>query len=420
MEVVRLTEIQYKTLLDNRVSILGDIQALIQMSTNLQPNQEQIDRLQECLRKFGLPENSFSRLTSRQWYNFFLSYDGNIENIVLNNRAYPEDLEGPVAEGPVAEGPAEERPAEEGPAEERPAAEEHANPFVQLCDMQRIEHVNTQILDLQRRIDLLTTDSHDYGKQNIVTFDGHGRTLFLLLDSIIQNNRNIRNLIFYEIDPNTIKWHNLFFPQIQEDGIPQIQLANRNIFDDIMNNTIDLNTHSIYLNFLSLGEYDTRYQILRCLRYIRQQTHVQNKILYISFTARSYSRNNLHGIFIRTPYIQEEVADTTKYEIFNHIKRNYTCVSRRGLFLTFKLTNFEIHKKRKNIDEESDEYTRRSSRKKPEKSPEKVSALEKIRAATQRRKDAEANISGGKYQQKYLKYKLKYLELKKQLEKIKI
>ena len=289
--------------------------------------------------------------------------------------------------------------------------------------MLAIEHVNTQILDLERRIDLLTTDSHNYGKQNIVTFDGHGRTLFLLLDRIIQTNSNIRDLIFYEIDPNTIEWHNLFFPQIQEAGIPQIRLANRNIFDDIMNNIIDLNTHAIYLNFLSLGEYNTRGQILRCLIYIIQ-TDVENKILYISFTARSYSIDNLRVIFIRNPYIQGEIQDRTKIDIFNHIQKNYTCVSRRGLFLTFKLINFPIRKKRKNIEEESiklsEEDRWRSSRKKQEKSEETLSAFEKIRAAVQRRKAAEANISGGKYQQKYLKYKLKYLELKKQLEKIKI
>ena len=127
--------------------------------------------------------------------------------------------------------------------------------------------------------------------QEIILLDGHGRTLFCLLDHFYKKKKVITiepKFIIYENDPNTFNWHKLFFPE-------EIENIQNNIFSEIYNILpIVMKEKSCIID--SPGSFSLKGSPI--------MNNCENKILYFNFL-------NLH------------VDGYTNHLFFNYFINNY-------------------------------------------------------------------------------------------------
>jgi hypothetical protein len=129
--------------------------------------------------------------------------------------------------------------------------------------------------DLLERCVALIMELVNANKRTIITMDGHGRTVYMLI-ALIQYVRMTYGvltepvrIVICEIDDTVQRWHEQFFPIHQEplDGI-QIIAQKINILTSITPD--DLVNSVIYYNFCSLGDQiSTMYECMRRLQQLK-------------------------------------------------------------------------------------------------------------------------------------------------------
>jgi len=115
--------------------------------------------------------------------------------------------------------------------------------------------------DLDLRCRSIIKDVYQYNKTDILTFDGHGRTIYLLYKNFIEFTKKLPTdeqwkmprIHIAEIDRNSDNWHRMFFPR-------DVQLLPiGNVFSNIAGKSeeelkIFLNSFIVYFNFTGIGK----------------------------------------------------------------------------------------------------------------------------------------------------------------------
>ncbi len=111
-------------------------------------------------------------------------------------------------------------------------------------------------IDLINRVRLIFKEMYMRKSTNIVVFDGHGRTIFLLIQFMYAYNYEF-NIKVYEILKGTYSWHVDFFPsEPNETGKRLINIEGdiqnliNGTYEDI---TLNLTDTLVYLNFCGIG-----------------------------------------------------------------------------------------------------------------------------------------------------------------------
>ena len=113
---------------------------------------------------------------------------------------------------------------------------------------------SSQIVDLSNRCNhIIFTLKDNSNITNIITLDGHGRTIYLLLYYYYWNtinntpseefiNNKFFNIFLYELEPRVDDWHNLLFPKC-------VYSKNENIYEVVFFNQLFWHNTILYLNF---------------------------------------------------------------------------------------------------------------------------------------------------------------------------
>jgi hypothetical protein len=205
---------------------------------------------------------------------------------------------------------------------------------------------------------------------NLVTMDGHGRLIYLLVRHLIDAkiNRQIEFYI-YDINETNLFWHQIFFPElISVDGLI-IKMYHRpyDIFTSFMKNyaggsneiaainpTEELNIetleHSlIYLNFCGFGP---SFNVMRRLNLLLGKSNTPNSIkILISFNTVQGSRPQIATLF---GYYYNKSHDGLKCICTINPQGNYIVddenITKRSDFRTILLTPQIIRKFRSDPD----------------------------------------------------------------------
>jgi hypothetical protein len=402
--------------IEQRKLLISEIQTIISTgASDLQSNSTQVQNLQTLLANKKLPPDYFSKMKYFEWYNFFLPQSINsnptpISETILNIKkinvaedSLPCDLPGEFDESPTEETHTHKKSKKSGSISDTPCK---TNKSVEKCNEETAITSNDQFTDLFNRTKQIIEDYlKNPEKIGIVTFDGHGRTLFLLLhhyysayDESIKNGgevakfKKIPEFYFYEIDQATHAWHTIFFPHGNNNSEQSyMNLIFANIFAVYNAQTsetlLDLyNSYIIYLNFLSLpSEYGDMVYFINFIDNLKRLSR-DNLILYISFTSRNLFKRRLTskttGKSISNP-ATAKLFNTMYGYIFTPEGYKFNCITRRNQFVTFKFI--------KTSASASDPASSSSS--------------------TKRKRP---------YYNKYLKYKIKYINLRNKLSDNKI
>jgi hypothetical protein len=302
------------------------------LNNTLQSNDNQfkaITQKNDELRVSNFP--TFAQLTCREWYDLLMPTNGNPYDMPLNAIDRGVDEEGDGA-------------AEEDGAVGADMEGGATNFSIQNCISMGIAISDSQLQDLMNRARLIIQDYLNSAESitQIITFDGHGRTLFFLLHCYYTQIQNIPEgtpykplpiFVFYEIDDLTQKWHEQFFPR----GDEKIILSNENLINryhqpiEYTNLKTDIQNSIIYLNFLSLPDDTIDRQMLMNIIHGLYNININPCYLYISFTSRGD----------KGEYVGDSENITIAKKMWNlfHPKKDnniFNCVSRRRSFLTFK------------------------------------------------------------------------------------
>jgi hypothetical protein len=397
-------------LFKHRQIILPEISRIInQPQETLQASRKQIEELEKMLSKFELPRDAFSHLTPFRWYLFF--HNENISNValVMDKADIIEDGADDAVTTVSSKRPSK-RPSKRRSTKMDDDSDDdfivdnidipQGNPFIDKCGS--VQTHRKQISDLEYRTRIIVEDLYESGKTGIDTLDGHGRTLYLLLHHIYQKNISEKKIVesisltFFEIDRYTQMWHNIFFPQrrpkFNDPRLTAVSITPifRDILDPYYDNIERLKEKILYLNFLSLGNEDQISKLKNIVVYFNQSS--LKSIVYISFTSRAYS-----NIAISTPvrvkgYFKDPVGRNFRSDITRYILKNFKCICRRNLFVTYKLILTE----------------------------EKPVPVEEEEPVPKKRSRRISSSSNGGYYNKYLKYKQKYVQLKNELNNLKL
>ena len=384
-----------RILFENKHNILHEIRRIINLpDRTLQASNTQIRELGEILSRFELPINAFSRLKPFRWYLFF--YNENISEVALvMNNADTIENNTDVIKPSKSPKKGSKSPKKSG-YDDFIVDNPEGNLFIEKCGS--VPHHPHQIIDLNYRTEKIVEDLNESDKTGIDTLDGHGRTLYLLLHHIY-TKRILKkiDLTFFELNDDTHKWHTIFFPQRQPVvndprlGVISITLKKGNIFDQYSEDIFRLKQKILYLNFLSLGGKEEIEELLKMLKYMNKSG--LKSIVYISFTARPYSNKSIYTpVAYKPQFMRGTVQVYFRYDITKYIIENFKCVCRRNLFVTYKL----ILTEEKQVLTEDEHPTKRS------------------------RHDILSSESDGGYYNKYLKYKQKYIQLKNELNNLKL
>jgi hypothetical protein len=325
----------------------------------LQPTKKFNDDYITLMKKLSISENIFATLTPKQWFTFFsmgINNEFDIDMISLNATMY-------VTETHVTE-------------------KESAGNFFKLMATNKNPSNYSQMRDLYNRCEHIIENLGD--KTNIITFDGHGRTLYCLLYHIFKKNIDRElSITIYEIDDSVHRWHELFFPQNVTSNIRIILKK-----DNIYNLPRDITNSIIYLNFMGIGRDDNHVSLSNFLDYFQQKPDIS---IYISFETRYFAMENILGYYQKKMKNLDDFFNNPKIVFMKRLYNKYDCISHRGLFISF------VYKRDKPITKSFKDYIK-------DQYQARINPVNKLKKLTNKQSF-----------QKYIKYKTKYLELKKQL-----
>lgn len=371
----------HKDHVKRRLTEIIKLQSEIGIDSILQPNANQNVALKDLLREMKY-YNYFRDMTCQEWYNFFL--EDPLQNFVFNiHEVEPVEPAEPAIPN-VDQEPTFKREVNPidvaGHKKRRKIIEddddelnilEGGNQFVVKCERNAVAHIQDQFDDLSNRTRMIIDDyvndflsEKERKKTSILTFDGHGRTLFLMLHHFFSRDAEHGGQLelpyfdFYEIDEQTQIWHDIMFPlgDIDPDGNPMVHCHYRNFFDifgpqndyyvwttfkrkfDVQFNSVEtseaftefIETNIIYLNFLGLptapnvhgaDQNDYRQHLIFFIIAITKLVGA-NVSLFVSFSARTIRK-----------YFSYDLYRETMHNLLN---ARFHCVSRRKLFITLK------------------------------------------------------------------------------------
>ena len=142
--------------------------------------------------------------------------------------------------------------------------------------------------DQAARAKAIVSDMIAYNTTKLITFDGHGRFVWQIVDQIKKAEENFDlDLNLFDIDEDTLAWHALFFP----DNIASYQ---ENIFNSLLltNNQMDRwfdndrkEDAIVYFNFCGLGKMEGSVvlppKFLNRIKYMKEPLQAYKEILQI-------------------------------------------------------------------------------------------------------------------------------------------
>jgi hypoxanthine phosphoribosyltransferase len=248
---------------------------------------------------------------------------------------------------------------------------------------------------------------------DIITMDGHGRTLWYLIEYIKKfrelpqeaieylNPTRTVNLNIYEINKVVHEWHEIFFPK-REDNIDNININNQeeNVFNSFLNTISNpenpeeksyslkpevLKKTIIYLNFCGIQYFVEKLKtIIDLLSKLDSNEESDKYVIYVSA---------FYAITENIPTVNKLFSNNKNFLIVP--------ITKRKDFLTFKLNRQNCIK----LTENALIFTNPSSK---ATNKNLVSKDDNVEG-----RPAKRTKKRGGYYDKYIKYKIKYIELKK-------